>query len=74
MTMSDPKSQIVGVWKLVSVMYEDQETKTQTPVLGDNPKRLPDRDAGRPLAGARHTVAYARCQRPTRSAPRRLSG
>jgi hypothetical protein len=35
---SDPKSQIVGVWKLVSVMYEDQQTKTQTPVLGDNPK------------------------------------
>ena len=36
--MTDPKSQIVGVWKLVSVMYEDQETETQTPVLGDNPK------------------------------------
>ena len=36
--ISDPKSQIVGVWKLVSVMYEDQETMTQTPVLGDNPK------------------------------------
>lgn len=36
--MSDPKSQIVGVWKLVSVMYEDQETGIQTPVLGDNPK------------------------------------
>ena len=36
--MADEKTQIVGVWKLVSVMYEDQETKTQTPVLGDNPK------------------------------------
>jgi hypothetical protein len=36
--MSDPKSQIIGVWKLVSVMYEDQETMTQTPVLGDTPK------------------------------------
>ena len=35
---SDPKTQIVGVWKLVSVMYEDQESKTLTPVLGENPK------------------------------------
>jgi hypothetical protein len=26
---------VVGVWKLVSVMYEDQETKQMTPVLGD---------------------------------------
>ena len=34
----DAKTQIVGVWKLVSVMYEDQETKKLTPVLGDNPK------------------------------------
>ena len=36
--MTDAKAQIVGVWKLVSVLYEDQETKTLTPVLGDNPK------------------------------------
>ncbi len=36
--MSDAKAQIVGVWKLVSVMYEGHETKTLTPVLGDNPK------------------------------------
>ena len=36
--MTDAKSEIVGVWKLVSVMYEDQETKTLAPVLGDNPK------------------------------------
>lgn len=34
----DPKAQIVGVWKLVSVMYEDHETKQQTPVLGENPR------------------------------------
>ena len=35
---ADARSQIVGVWKLVSVMYEDQETKALTPVLGDNPR------------------------------------
>ena len=35
---TDAKSQIVGVWKLVSVMYEDQETKILAPVLGDNPR------------------------------------
>ena len=29
---------VVGVWKLVSVMYEDQETKQMTPVLGDAPR------------------------------------
>ena len=31
-------SSIVGVWKLVSVVYEDQETKARTPVLGERPK------------------------------------
>ena len=36
--LADEKSQIVGTWKLVSVMYEDQETKTLTPVLGNNPR------------------------------------
>ncbi len=36
--MADEKTQIVGVWKLVSVMYEDQETKTLTPIMGDNPR------------------------------------
>ena len=36
--MSDEKQQIVGVWKLVSVMYEDQATKTLTPIMGDNPR------------------------------------
>jgi hypothetical protein len=30
--------QIVGTWKLVSVMYEDQETKALTPIMGDNPR------------------------------------
>ena len=29
---------VVGVWKLVSVMYEDQETKQMSPVLGDAPR------------------------------------
>jgi len=32
------RQQIVGVWKLVSVVYEDQTTKERTPVLGEHPK------------------------------------
>ena len=34
---SDAKN-IVGVWKLVSVVYEDAQTKERTPVLGEHPK------------------------------------
>jgi len=29
---------IVGAWKLVSVVYEDAQTKERTPVLGSHPK------------------------------------
>ena len=29
---------VVGVWKLVSVEYEDQETKARSPVLGKSPR------------------------------------
>ena len=36
--VADEKEQIVGTWKLVSVMYEDQDTKALTPVLGANPR------------------------------------
>ena len=36
--MADEKTQIIGVWKLVSVMYEDQETKAMTPIMGDHPR------------------------------------
>ena len=36
--LADEKEQIIGTWKLVSVMYEDQETKALTPVLGNNPR------------------------------------
>ena len=36
--MADVKSKIVGTWKLVSVMYEDQQTKELTPVLGNKPR------------------------------------
>ena len=36
--MSSEQQQIVGVWKLVSVMYEDQETKTLTPIMGEHPR------------------------------------
>ena len=36
--MADLQKEIVGTWKLVSVMYEDQQTKELTPVLGANPR------------------------------------
>ena len=32
------RQKIVGSWKLVSVVYEDQETKERTPVLGAHPR------------------------------------
>jgi hypothetical protein len=32
------KQKIVGTWTLVSVVYEDQESKARTPVLGERPK------------------------------------
>jgi len=35
---ADDKDKIIGVWKLVSVVYEDQKTKERTPVLGEHPK------------------------------------
>ena len=35
---ADDKSAIVGTWKLVSVVYEDAQTKERTPVLGEHPK------------------------------------
>jgi hypothetical protein len=37
-TFADDKARIVGTWKLVSVIYEDQETKARTPVYGEHPK------------------------------------
>jgi hypothetical protein len=32
------RKQVVGLWTLVSVVYEDQETKERTPVLGEKPR------------------------------------
>ena len=32
------RDKIVGAWKLVSVVYEDQETKARTPVYGEHPR------------------------------------
>jgi hypothetical protein len=32
------RKQIVGLWTLVSVVYEDQETKALSPVLGEKPR------------------------------------
>jgi hypothetical protein len=34
---SDAKN-IVGIWRLASVVYEDEATKERTPVLGEKPK------------------------------------
>ena len=34
----DLKQRIVGTWKLVSVVYEDQDTKGRTPVYGEHPR------------------------------------
>ncbi len=36
--LADDKDKVVGVWKLVSVVYEDAETKERTPVLGEHPQ------------------------------------
>ena len=32
------KDRIVGTWKLVSVVYEDAQTKELTPMLGEHPR------------------------------------
>jgi len=34
------RQQIVGTWKLVSVLYEDQATKERTPVYGEHPRGI----------------------------------
>jgi hypothetical protein len=38
LSLANEAQQIVGTWKLVSVMYEDQETKALAPIMGDNPR------------------------------------
>ena len=35
---ADDKEKVVGTWKLVSVVYEDVQTKVRTSVLGEHPK------------------------------------
>jgi hypothetical protein len=35
---ADDRDKIIGTWKLVSVLYEDVQTKERTPVLGEHPK------------------------------------
>jgi hypothetical protein len=32
------RQKIIGSWKLVSVVYEDQESKARTPVYGEHPR------------------------------------
>jgi len=34
------RKDIVGTWKLVSVVYEDQATKERTPIYGDHPRGI----------------------------------
>jgi len=34
------RQKIVGTWKLVSVVYEDQATKERTPVYGEHPRGI----------------------------------
>jgi hypothetical protein len=34
------RQKIVGTWKLVSVVYEDQATKERMPVYGDHPRGI----------------------------------
>jgi hypothetical protein len=34
------RRQIVGTWKLVSVVYEDQTSKERTPIYGEHPKGI----------------------------------
>ncbi|HKA76553.1 MAG TPA: lipocalin-like domain-containing protein [Pseudolabrys sp.] len=35
---ADDKEKIIGTWKLISVVYEDAQTKDKTPVLGEHPR------------------------------------
>jgi Lipocalin-like domain len=34
------RQKIIGTWKLVSVVYEDQATKERTPIYGDHPRGI----------------------------------
>ncbi len=34
------RQKIIGTWKLVSVVYEDQATKERTPVYGEHPRGI----------------------------------
>jgi hypothetical protein len=35
---ADDREKIIGTWRLVSVLYEDQQTKERWPVYGEHPK------------------------------------
>jgi len=37
-TCAADSDKIVGAWRLVSVVYEDAQTKERTPVLGEHPR------------------------------------
>lgn len=40
MNDAELRQHIVGTWKLVSVLYEDQATKERTPVYGEHPRGI----------------------------------
>jgi hypothetical protein len=40
MTDEELRRQIVGVWRLVSVNYEDATSKERTPIYGEHPKGI----------------------------------
>ncbi len=40
MNDAELRRQIVGTWRLVSVVYEDQTSKERTPVYGERPKGI----------------------------------
>jgi hypothetical protein len=66
---AEVKDQIVGTWKLVSVMYEDQQSKELTPVLEKTRKaRRSPRRTGAGLLWLQRKAA--RFRRPMKSGRR----
>ena len=52
------KQKIVGTWKLVSVVYEDQESKARTPVYGEHPRGRQIASADERAQALRTMIAY----------------
>jgi hypothetical protein len=60
---ADESEKLFGVWKLVSLTYEDSQTGEQKPLFGQHPKgSSPPRDAWpQYLRGARRCVPINGC-------------